>query len=58
MEVIQEEPHSNNNAKYILELEEELGRARATTKEQTKLIEDLQSQLLAKDELISLLQQT
>jgi hypothetical protein len=57
-DVIQVEPHYQGNVKYILQLEEELCRIRATIEEQTQHIEDLQSQLLAIDELISLLQQT
>jgi hypothetical protein len=54
---IEDEPHPSDNAKHILQLQEELGRARARIEEQTKHIEDLQSALLAKDELIRSLQE-
>jgi cell division protein FtsL len=53
----EEEPHSNDNAKQILELQEELRRARARIEEQNKHIEDLQSELLVKDELIRAMQE-
>jgi hypothetical protein len=53
----EEEPHPNDNAKHILELQEELCRARARIEEQKKHIEDLQSELLAKDELIRAMQE-
>jgi hypothetical protein len=52
-EVIQQEPHSQDNVEYILRLEEELGKTRATIEECTKYIENIQSQFLAKDELIN-----
>jgi hypothetical protein len=55
--VVQQEPQLQDNAKYIWRLKEELRRTRATTEECTKFIEDLKSQVLAKDELISLLEQ-
>jgi hypothetical protein len=51
-EVNEEEPHPNDNAKHILELQEELRRAQVRIEEQKKHIEDLQSELLVKDELI------
>jgi hypothetical protein len=53
----EEEPHPNDNAKHILELQEELRRARARIEEQNKHIEDLQSELLVKDELIRAMQE-
>jgi hypothetical protein len=56
-ELIHEEPHFQNNAKYILRLKKELDRAKATIEEQKIYIKDLQSQFLAKDKLIDLLQQ-
>jgi hypothetical protein len=56
-EAIEDEPHPNDNAKHILQLQEELGIARARIEEQTKHIEDLQSELLAKDELIRSMQE-
>jgi hypothetical protein len=56
-EAIEEEPHPNDNAKKILELQEELRRARARIEEQNKHIEDLQSELLVKDELIRAMQE-
>ena len=56
-EMIQEEPHSKDNVEYILRLKQELGRAKTSIEEQTKHIEDLQSELLVKDELISSLHQ-
>jgi hypothetical protein len=56
-EAIEEEPHPNDNAKHILELQEELCRARARIEEQNKHIEDLQSELLVKDELIRAMQE-
>ena len=54
---IEEEPHSNDNVEYILELQEELRRTRARIEEQKKHIEDLQSELLFKDELIRAIQE-
>jgi hypothetical protein len=56
-ETNEEEPHPNDNAKHILELQEELRRARARIEEQKKHIEDLQSELLVKDELIRTMQE-
>jgi hypothetical protein len=56
-ETIEEEPHPNDNAKHILELQEELRRARARIEEQKKHIVDLQSELLIKDELIRAMQE-
>jgi hypothetical protein len=56
-EANEEEPHPNDNAKHILELQEELRRARARIEEQNKHIEDLQSELLVKDELIRAMQE-
>jgi hypothetical protein len=52
VEAIEEEPHPNDNAEHIVELQEELRRTRARIEEQKKHIEDLQSELLVKDELI------
>jgi chromosome segregation ATPase len=49
-EVIEED--SRDNIKHILQLQEELDRARTRIEGQTKHIEDLQSELLAKEELI------
>ena len=40
-EALEEEPHSNDIVEHILELQEELRRARATIEEQKKHIEDL-----------------
>jgi hypothetical protein len=57
VEAIEEEPHPNDNAEYILELQEELYRTRARIEEQKKHIEDLQSELLVKDELIRAMQE-
>jgi hypothetical protein len=54
---IEEEPHPNNNVEHILELQEELHRARTRIEEQKKHIEDLQSELLVKDELIKAMQE-
>jgi cell division protein FtsL len=51
------EPHPNDNTKHILELQEELRRARARIEEQKKHIEDLQSELLVEDELIRAMQE-
>jgi predicted RNase H-like nuclease (RuvC/YqgF family) len=56
-EAIEEEPHPKDNAKHILQLQEELSKARARIEEQTKHIENLQSELLAKDELIRSLEE-
>jgi hypothetical protein len=56
IEFIGEQSHSRDNCAYILQLEEELDRARATIQEQTKHIVELQSQLKAKNELIRSLQ--
>jgi hypothetical protein len=56
-EANKEEPHPNDNAKHILKLQEELCRARARIEEQKKHIEDLQSELLVKDELIKAMQE-
>jgi hypothetical protein len=56
-EAIEEEPHPNDNAKHILERQEELRRAWARIEEQNKHIEDLQSELLVKDELIRRMQE-
>jgi hypothetical protein len=53
----EEEPHPNDNAKHILELQEELHRARVRIEEQKKHIEDLQSELLVKVELIRAMQE-
>jgi hypothetical protein len=39
--VIGAKPHTRNNAEYILQLKEELDKARATIEEQTKYLEDL-----------------
>jgi hypothetical protein len=57
IEANEEEPHPNDNAKHILELQEELRRTRARIEEQNKYIEDLQSELLVKDELIRAMQE-
>jgi hypothetical protein len=57
VEAIEEEPHPNDNAEHILELQEELRRARARIEEQKKHIKDLQSELLVKDELIRTMQE-
>jgi hypothetical protein len=38
---IEDEPHPNDNVEYILQLQEELRRARVRIEEQTKHIEDL-----------------
>jgi hypothetical protein len=54
---IEEEPHPNNNAEHILRLQEELCRARVRIEEQKKHIEDLQNELLVKDELIRAMQE-
>ena len=51
------ELHPNDNAKHILELQEELRRSWARIEEQKKHIEDLQSELLVKDELIRAIQE-
>jgi hypothetical protein len=56
-EANEEEPHPNDNAKHILELEDELRRARVRIEEQKKHIEDLQSELLVKNELIRTMQE-
>jgi hypothetical protein len=56
-EVNEGEPHPNDNTKHILELQEELRRARARIEEQKKHIEDLQSELLVEDELIRAMQE-
>jgi hypothetical protein len=56
-EANEDEPHPNDNAKHILELQEELRRAQARIEEQKKHIEDLQSELLVKDELIRAMQE-
>ena len=55
-EVIEEEPHPNDNAEHILELQEELCR-RVRIEERKKHIEDLQSELLVKDKLIRAMQE-
>ena len=57
IEANEEEQHPNNNAKHILELQEELCRVQARIKEQKKHIEALQSELLVKDELIRAMQE-
>jgi hypothetical protein len=56
-EANEEEPHPNDNAKHILELQEELRRARVSIEEQKKHIEDLKNELLVKDELIRAMQE-
>jgi hypothetical protein len=56
-EAIEKEPHPNDNAEHILELQEELRRARARIEEQKKHTEDLQNELLVKDELIIAMQE-
>jgi hypothetical protein len=53
----EEEPHPNDNARHILELQEELCRAQVRIEEPKKHIEDLQSELLVKDELIRAMQE-
>jgi hypothetical protein len=57
VEGIEEESHPNDNVEHFLELQEELRRARARIEEQKKHIEDLQSELLVKDELIRAMQE-
>jgi hypothetical protein len=56
-EANEEEPHPKDNVEHILQLQEELDKASARIEEQTKHIEDLQSELLAKDELIRSLEE-
>jgi hypothetical protein len=56
-EAIEDKPYPNDNVEHILQLQEELRRAKARIEEQRKHIVDLQSELLAKDKLIRAMQE-